>query len=80
MAIPAAIERIQNLHSVIRYTTPLKTPANKTLCIDKPISSELATTPIPNTDLYRIVSWVHNPSTNFVAQALVCARNATTSR
>ena len=78
--IPSAIQRIQGLYSVNRYNTPLKTPANQTMCNGRLIPSQLSTVGIPNTDLYILVLWVNDPSSNFIAKALACALDSTTSR
>ena len=78
--MPAAIERIQNTYNVIRYTTPLMTPANKTTCNNRQIPTELSTVGVPDTDLYILVLWVHNETAKFAARAISCALDATTSR
>lgn len=80
MVIPAAIDRVQKLYNVIRYTTPLKAPPNKPLCGGKPLPVEVTTVGIPNTDLYIMINWVHNTTAKFVAKATACARDATTNR
>ena len=80
VAVPAAIERIQNTYKVIRYTTPLMVPKNKTRCSSKNVPEVLLTTGVPDTDLYIMVNWVNNASARFAASAIYCALDATTSR